>query len=258
MPHLCHRRSALKAACGLAASAWLGTEAAANGQTVRVAVAANFAATMRELAAWFERETGHRVLAAYGSTGKFYAQLTQGAPFDLLLAADTATPQRLVREGLALAATRRTYATGRLVLFGSDAALVDSKGEVLRSQRFQRLSIANPKVAPYGLAAEQTLRALGLHSAMQSRIVRAESVAQVMQQVLSGNVQLGFVALSQIKGKADAPKRSSWLVPAELHAPIEQGMVLLSAAAAQPAALALHAWLLTEPARSVMRKFGYT
>ena len=190
-----------------------------------------------------------------GSTGKFYAQIRNGAPFDVLLAADEATPRRLAAEKLAPQAPF-TYAVGKLVLWSPQPGLVDAEGRILATGSFKRLAMANPKLAPYGLAAEQTMRKLGVRSALEPRIVMGESIAQAFQFVASGNAELGFVALSQLRESAP-PGGSAWLVPQSHYAPIRQDAVLLAHGAANPAAREFLEFLRSNAARTVIARYGY-
>ena len=194
---------------------------------VSVAVAANFSAPMQKIAADFEKATGHKAQLVFGSTGKFYAQIKAGAPFQMLLAADDETPARLVKEGDGVAGSRFTYAIGKLVLWSPKPGYVDDKGEVLKTGSFAHLAIANPKLAPYGLAATETMQALGLSSALQSRLVTAESISQALQFVVSGNAELGFIAYSQIHKDGRLIDGSYWIVPSKYHSPIRQDLVVL-------------------------------
>jgi molybdate transport system substrate-binding protein len=247
-----HRPIALVLAAALAAFApW-----AAAGE-VLVAVAANFSAPMKLIAASFERDTGHRAMLAFGATGSFYAQIRNGAPFHVLLAADDETPARLVQEGFAEASSRFTYATGRLVLWSARPGYVDARGDVLKAAPFARLALANPTTAPYGRAAVETLTRLGLRGALEPRFVMGENIAQTLQFVVSGNAELGFVALSQVWRDGALTAGSAWLVPPELHQPIRQDVVLLSTARNDAAALALMRYLQSDPAKVTMRAFGY-
>lgn len=224
---------------------------------VQVAVAANFAAPMKLLAAQFEQETGHTARLSPGATGKFHAQIVNGAPFDVLLAADDETPARLEREGLAVTGSRFTYATGRLVLWSADPALVDAQGAVLKSARYTRLALANPKTAPYGAAARETLAALGLAAATESKLVQAENIAQAHQFAASGNAQLGFVAMSQVYLDGKLQSGSAWIVPATLYTPLRQDAALLKHGSDNPAAQALLRFLRTDKARALIARFGY-
>jgi len=224
---------------------------------VSVALAANFSAPMQKIAAAFEQDTGHKAVLSTGATGKFYAQIRHGAPFQLLLAADQTTPERLEREGLAVAGTRFTYAIGQLVLWSTEPGLVDAEGAVLRSERFTRIALADPKLAPYGAAALETLDKLGLRQQLQNKFVQGENIAQTYQFVASGNAPLGFVALSQVFADGQIREGSAWIVPAELHSPLLQDAVILKAGADNPAALALADYLRGEKARSIMQSYGY-
>lgn len=224
---------------------------------VAVAVAANFAATMQRLVPVFEQQTGHKVVAAYGSTGKLAAQIQNGAPFEAFLAADDETPIRLERAAHAVAGTRFTYAIGRLVLWSRRPGLVDARGEVLRGGDFDRLAIADPRLAPYGAAALQTLRALGLADRLRAHLVTGESIAQAHQFVATGNAPLGFVALSQVQVDGRIAEGSGWVVPVHLHEPIVQQAVLLGKGRDNPAAAALLQFLRSAAARDVMRAAGY-
>lgn len=221
---------------------------------VLVAVAANFVAPMQKIAPLFEAQTGHKAKLAVGATGAFYTQVRNGAPFDVLLAADEEVPARMETEGLAVAGSRFTYATGRLVLWSADPNAVDGQGEVLKRAAFARIALANPRLAPYGRAAVQTLTRLGVYERLAPRIVQGENIAQAYQYVASGSVQAGFVALSQVKDAGG----SSWIVPESLHSPLRQDAVLLARAKDNAAAVALLRFLKGEHARGIIRAFGYT
>lgn len=238
---------------------WLALMAAgmASADEVHVAVAANFGAPMKEIAAAFERESGHKVLTTVGATGKFYAQIINGAPFQVLLAADDETPARLEQESRAVPATRFTYAIGKLVLWSPQAGLIDARGEVLSRGTFAHLAIANPKLAPYGAAAMQTLDKLGLAERLAPSLVQGDSIAQAYQFVVSGAAPLGFVALSQVTSGGKLQSGSAWIVPAGMYAPLRQDAVLLAAGKDKPAALAFLRYLRSEPARLVIRSYGY-
>ena len=239
------------------AAAGLLALAAARAAEVSVAVATNFAEPMQKIAAAFEADTGHKAVVALGSTGKFYAQIRHGAPFQVLLAADDETPARLEREALAMPGTRFTYAIGRLVLWSREPGLVDERGEALRSGRFTRLALADPRLAPYGAAAVEVLEGLGLKSALGPRLVQGENIAQTYQFVASGNAELGFVALSQVSVEGRITRGSAWIVPAARHAPIRQDAVLLKAGHGREAAVALMVYLRSDKARAIIRSFGY-
>jgi molybdate transport system substrate-binding protein len=245
--------------CGVVVSLALvfGGATPARADEVLVAVAANFAAPAARLSDAFRAASGHTLKLVSGSTGKFEAQIVAGAPFEVLLSADDETPQRLISAGHAVAGSAFTYAVGQLVLWSATPGLVDAQGAVLASGRFQKLSIANPKTAPYGRAAMQVLAARGLTAALSPKLVTGESVAQAYQFVATGNAELGFVALSQVSAPGKAPSGSMWRVPSALHTPIRQDAVLLNAGAGKPAAAALLQWLRGEPAQAVIRSHGY-
>lgn len=230
---------------------------AARADEVQVAVAANFTAPSKLIAADFEKETGHKAMLSFGATGKFYAQIKNGAPFEVLLAADDTTPAKLEEEGAAVRGSRFTYATGKLVLWSAKPGFVDDQGKVLEKGDFKHLAIANPKTAPYGAAAVETLTALKLLDALQPRFVQGENIAQTHQFVLSGNAELGFVALSQVMDGGKIGAGSAWLVPAGLHEPIHQDAVLLNAGKGKPAAEAWLDYLKGDKARAVIKSFGY-
>ena len=224
---------------------------------VHVAVAANFAGPMEQLARMFERSTGHRVIVSLGSTGALQAQIRHGAPFDVFIAGDAAGPAAVLQAGLGVPATRFTYAHGRLVLWSRDAGRVDAAGTVLRRDDWQRLAVANPELAPYGKAAMETLDRMGLRVAVRSRLVQGENIAQTFQFVASGNAQLGFVAMSQVMIDGRIGRGSAWVVPRQWHSPIMQDAVLLQRGRDNAAAIALLQYLRSESARGVMRGFGY-
>ena len=231
----------------------------ASADEIQVAVAANFSAAAQKIAAQFEHDTGHGVKLSFGATGKFYAQIEAGAPFDVLLAADQATPARLVTEGKGVPATLHTYAIGKLVLWSADAGLVDAKGEILKSDKWKHLSVADAKLAPYGQAAKETLAALKLADAVQARVVTAENIGQALQFVQSGNAELGFVALGQVQPPdgSRAPG-SMWLVPDNLYAPIKQDAVVIAATKVNKAATEFVEYLSTDKAHLVIKAYGYS
>lgn len=237
---------------------WSAGSAFADAAIVRIAVAANFANPMKMLANQFEKETGNKVLQSVGATAKLYAQIRSGAPFDIFLAADEATAERLERENAIVSGSRFTYATGRLVLWSAQANAVDAKGDVLKSGRFRHLAIAAPKLAPYGSAALQTLNQLGLEERLKPKLVQGESIGQTYSFVASGNAELGFVALSQVYENGQIQRGSGWIVPSTLHTPLRQDAVLLTQARGNPAAKDFLAFLRTNDAKSVIRSFGYS
>jgi molybdate transport system substrate-binding protein len=228
----------------------------ARADAVSVAVAANFTAPMKRLATEFERDSGHKVVASFGSTGKLYAQIKNGAPFEVLLAADDETPAKLVKQGLAQSGSQFTYAVGRLVLWSARPGQVDAAGAVLNKGDFAHLSLADPKLAPYGVAGIETLKALGAFEAVQPKIVTAENITQAYQFIASGNAVLGFVALSQVlkDGKVEG---SSWLVPANLYTPLRQDAVLLAPGMGRAAADALLKFLKSDKAKAIIKSLGY-
>jgi molybdate transport system substrate-binding protein len=238
-----------------ATSAFVAT--ALHAAEVQVAVAANFAAPLAQIAEGFTAATGHTLKVSAGATGKFYQQIVAGAPFEVLVAADDETPARLVKEGLAVAGTPYTYAIGKLALWSAQPGFVDGQGAVLAAGKFSHLAIANPKIAPYGQAGLAVLKARGLTEALTPKIVTAETISQAYQFVYSGNAELGFVALSQLLVPGKPVGGSYWLVPPALYGEIRQDAVLLKAGAANPAATALLAWLKTEPAKAVIQIYGY-
>ena len=248
-------RSFPLSALGLAFAVLHGS---AHADSVSVAVAANFTAPMQKIAAAFEADTGHKAELAFGATGKFYAQISNGAPFQILLAADDTTPARLEKEGKAVANSRFTYAIGTLVLWSAQPGYVDAQGNVLKTGDFQHIAIANPKLAPYGLAATQVMDKLGVAARLQPRIVQGENIAQTFQFVGSGNAQLGFVALSQVMVDGKIEKGSAWQVPADLHESIRQDAVLLAPGKDSAAATALLQYLRGDKARAVIKAYGYS
>jgi molybdate transport system substrate-binding protein len=221
---------------------------------IRVAVASNFAGAAREIASRFEQETGHRVVVASGATGKHYAQITNGAPFDVFLAADAERPERLESAGIAVPGSRFIYALGELVLWSPGSGYVDPEGRVLETGDFRHLAIANPRIAPYGRAAREVLTAAGLWESLQPRLVRGENIAQAFQFVGSGNAELGFVARSQVQRPGGAIDGSWWEVPQSLYAPIVQQAVVL---ADDATARAFTDFLRSAEARKIISDYGY-
>lgn len=229
----------------------------AHADEVQVAVAANFAGPMDKLAAEFQKDTGHKAIVASGATGKFYAQIRNGAPFEVLLSADDETPAKLETEGHVVAKSRFTYAVGRLVLWSAKADYVDASGAILKTGDFKHLAIANPKTAPYGAAAMATIDKLGLTGKLQPRLVQGENIAQAWQFASTGNADLGFVAQAQVWRDGKFTSGSGWIVPAAMHAPIRQDAALLTKGAQNPAAQALLQYLRTDKAKTLIRSFGY-
>lgn len=224
---------------------------------VHVGVAANFTAPMKAIVAEFEKNTGHRADLAFASSGKLYAQIKHGAPFEVLLSADDAKPMKLEQEGMTVPGSRFTYAIGTLALWSAQDNLVDDKGAVLGNGEFKHLALANPKLAPYGTAAMETLGKLGVTDKVQSRIVQGENIAQTYQFVATGNADLGFVALSQVMKEGQITRGSTWIVPAELHGPIRQDAVILANGKGNVAADALMKYLKGEKAAAIIESYGY-
>lgn len=220
-----------------------------------VAVAANFIAPMKQLMPLFEKSTGHTLTLSSGSTGKFYAQIKNGAPFELLLAADDETPARLTREGDAV--QTQTYAIGKLALWSADATRIDGTDSILRNNAYNKLAVANPRLAPYGATAMQVLEKLGLAEQARKKFVMGENIGQTHQFVASGNADIGFVALSHIWQGGRLTSGSAWIVPTSFYAPIRQDAALLKQGAGNPAARALLEFMKTPQARDVIRSYGY-
>ena len=241
----------------LIALAFFALVATARADEVQLAVAANFTAPLKIIAASFEKETGHKTAMTFGATGKFYAQIKGGAPFDVFLSADDETPARLEKEGDAVAGTRFTYATGRLVLWSAKAGVVDAKGEVLNGGQFSHIALASPKLAPYGIAAIEALKSLGLLAALEPKFVLGESLGQTYTFVESGNAELGFVALSQVIDKGHIKSGSGWIVPLALHGAIVQDAVLLQHGKGNAAAAAFISYLKSDRVKTLIRRFGY-
>ncbi len=224
---------------------------------VQVAVAANFAGPLAKIGEGFTAATGHTLKPSVGATAKFYSQIVAGAPFEVLVAADDETPARLVKEGLAVAGSNFTYAIGRLVLWSAQPGVVDDQGAVLASSGFKHLALANPKLAPYGQAGMEVLKARGLLDAVLPKIVTGETIAQTYQFVLTGNAEIGFVALSQVLVPGKPVVGSYWRVPQALHGEIRQDAVLLKVGEKSAAAIALLAYLKSDEARRVIQAYGY-
>ena len=241
----------LAAAIGLFAAFAIGGQAIA-GQT-NIAVAANFTDAAKEIAAAFKAKTGHEAVLSFGATGALYAQITQEAPFQILLSADAEHPKKAIDNGFGVADSRFTYAIGKLVLWSKNADLVKGE-ETLKGGAFTKLSIANPVLAPYGAAAVETLKALKLDEVVQPKIVQGNNIAQTFQFIDTGNAELGFIALSQLTGKSDG---SRWVVPQTLYKPIRQDAVLLKKGAASDAATAFVTFMKGAEARAIIEKYGY-
>ena len=241
----------------LALTAALAFTTLARADVVQVAVAANFTAPARALAEVFARTTGHEARLSFGATGAFYTQIKNGAPFDVLLAADNERPARLEKEGDTVPGSRFTYATGQLVLWSAKPGLVDDEGAVLKHGQFGKIAIANPKNAPYGAAAVEAMEKLGLAATLQPKLVTGESIGQTFNFIATGNAELGFVALAQVLEGGKLKSGSMWVVPAQYHAPIIQDAVILNRAASNPAAKAWMELLKTPQSKALIRSYGY-
>ncbi|TIH10549.1 molybdate ABC transporter substrate-binding protein [Pseudomonas leptonychotis] len=226
-------------------------------EQVQVAVAANFTAPLQAIAAEFEKDTGHTVVASFGATGQLYAQIQHGAPFEVFLSADASTPAKLHSEGLGVKGSRFTYAVGNLVLWSATPGYLDGSDAVLKANQYRHLALANPKAAPYGLAASEVLEKLGLSEAVQGKLVEGQSISQTYQFIATGNAELGFVALSQVYKDGQLNGGSAWRVPAELHTPIKQDGLLLKKGVHNPAAVAFIEYLKGAKATAIIRSYGY-
>ncbi|MCR4378702.1 MAG: molybdate ABC transporter substrate-binding protein [Rhodospirillales bacterium] len=227
----------------------------ADAAETTVAVAANFTAAANDIAKAFEAETGHKAVLVFGSTGKLYAQIANGAPFHVFLSADAKTPKQTADEGLAAPGTAFTYAKGKIVLFSADAAVVDSAADVLRTPAaFSKIAIANPLSAPYGAAAVEAMKHLGVYDGLKDQIVQGDSIAQTHQFIMTHNAQLGFVAYAQVIHDNTG---SMWLVPESLYTPIRQDAVLLKTGMNNEAAQAFLAYLQSDAARAIIASYGY-
>lgn len=234
----------------------LATSASQAGTTL-VAVASNFTKPMTEIATAFEKATGHSANLSFGSSGKFVAQLENGAPFEVFLSADAKNPKKLEQDGFTVPGSEFTYAIGKLVLWSATPGLVDDQGKILETGNFKHLALADPKLAPYGAAAVQALQKLGLFDKLQPLLVQGENIAQTQQFISTGNAELGFVALSQVIEKGKIGSGSGWIVPEELYAPILQDVVLLKTGAENPAAPALLQFLKSPEVLAIISKYGY-
>lgn len=224
---------------------------------VRIAVASNFSAPMRSIAREFEKDTGHRVQLVFGSSGKLYAQIVNGAPFQVFLSADASKPELLEHDGLALPGSRFTYARGALALWSAKPGYIDNNAERLQKGDFRHLAIANDRLAPYGVAARDVMKNIQVWDSLHNKLVTGENIAQTYQFVSSGNAELGFIALSQAISMQQNEKGSVWIVPQELHAPILQDAVLLDKGRDNEVAIALLDYLKTDKAVNLIRSYGY-
>ena len=237
----------------LACATTIGISRPAAAADINVAVAANFTEPAKEIASLFERKTGNKVVLSFGSSGQFYTQITQDAPFQVFLSADQERPEKAIKEGFAVAGSQFTYAIGKLALWSRDANVV--KGEsTLKEGTFNKVAIANPVAAPYGAAAIETMKSLGVYDTLQAKIVQGNNISQTFQFIDTGNAELGFIALSQIIDRNDG---SRWLVTQKLYSPIKQDAVLLNKGASVDGAKAFLDFLKGPEAAVVITKFGY-
>lgn len=219
-----------------------------------VAVAANFTAPAKEIAALYKERTGYVIDLSFGASGQFYTQIAHGAPFDIFLSADDERPKKAIQEGLAVPGSEFTYAIGKLVLWSAAPNFVDAGGEVLKKGNFAHLALANPKAAPYGAAGLETMKTLGVYPALEGKIVMGENIGQTYQFILSKNAQLGFVALSQV---IEQKGGSQWLVPQKLYAPIVQDAVLLKHGEKNVVAKGFYTFLKSKQVAEVVKRYGY-
>lgn len=231
------------------------------GSDISIAVASNFTGTLEKLGKEFEKAPqntgGHKLVATSGSSGKFYTQIKEGAPFDLFLSADAERPAQLIKDGLADKETLFTYAIGRLALWSTKSGLVDGAGKILDNGTFEHIAIASPKAAPYGLAAQQVMSKMGAWEKLQSKLVQGENIAQTFQFIETGAAELGFVALSQLIETGKRTEGSCWEIPKELHAPIDQQAVMLKSARDPKAVREFIQFLKSEKARKIITDSGY-
>ena len=226
-------------------------------ESLTIAVASNFADTAKQLVEEFEADSGHDVQLIPGSSGRFFAQILNGAPFDIFLSADREKPAALVEAGLAKSESRFTYAIGRLALWSRDQTLVSGDASVLQTDKFKKLALASPRLAPYGKAAREVLNKYGLYDELSARLVQGENIAQAYQFVFTGNAELGFVALSQVmKGEA-LDSGSAWIVPGDLHLPIRQDGVILTNGVSVNASEAFMNFIKTPASRAIIASYGY-
>lgn len=226
--------------------------------TTLVAVASNFTEPMNEIAEAFEKASGHRAKLSFGSSGKFVAQIENGAPFEVFLSADTEKPAQLETSKQAVPGSRFTYAIGKLVLWSAQPGLVDAQGAILNGGGFKHLALADPKLAPYGAAAVEVLKNKGVLEKLRPLFVLGENISQTHQFISTGNAELGFIALSQVIADGKIAEGSGWIVPDTLHAPIRQDAVLLNKGVENPAAPALLQFLKSAEARTIMQSYGYS
>ncbi len=239
---------------GLVLTGVFAFAAPARAADTLVAVAANFTEPAKEIATAFKAATGHNAILSFGSSGQFYAQMARGAPFEVFLSADADRPTKAEQDGLGVAGTRFTYAVGRIVLYSKTPGLVDNAGAVLKTGKFEKLSIADPAAAPYGLAAVETMNKIGVYNRLKPKLVIGTSITQAYQFVETGAAELGFVAWSQV---INIPGGSRWLAPRTYHAPIDQQAILLYTGQNNPAAKGFLAFLKTPASIAIIKKYGY-
>ena len=242
----------------LTVTALLTVSVISKADTTLVAVAANFTKPMTDIAEAFEKTTGHSAKLSFGSSGKFVAQIENGAPFEVFLSADDKAPAKLEQSGFAVANSHFTYAIGKLVLWSATANLVDAQGEILSKGGFKHLALADPKLAPYGAAALEVLKNKNLLNKLQPLFVQGENIAQTYQFVSTGNAELGFVALSQVIDNGKISSGSAWQIPENLYTPLHQEAVLLKKGEDNPAASALMQFLKSPEAKAIISKYGYS
>ena len=226
-------------------------------EQVLVAVASNFAKPMEEIATEFKKATGHNAELSFGASGKFVAQIENGAPFQVFLSADEKKPEKLTKSGFAIVGTQFTYALGKLVLWSAKPSYVDAEGKVLSMGNFKHLAIADPKLAPYGIAALEVLKGMGLTERVQTLLVLGENISQTQQFISTGNAELGFIALSQVIKDGKIGEGSGWVIPSDKYEPIRQDAVLLKTGVDNLAAKALLDFLKSDKALVIIKKYGY-
>ena len=226
-------------------------------ESLTIAVASNFADTAKHLVEEFEMNSGHEAQLILGSSGRFFAQISNGAPFDIFLSADREKPSALVEAGLARPESRFTYAIGRLALWSRDEMLVSGDVSVLQTDSFRKVAIANPRLAPYGKAAREVLNEYGLYNELSARLVQGENIAQAFQFVFTGNAELGFVSLSQVMKGGALASGSAWIIPENLHLPIRQDAVILTNAVSAGATEAFMNFMKTPRSRAIIASYGY-
>lgn len=231
--------------------------AIAHADTTLVAVAANFSKPMTEIAAEFEKATGNSAKLSFGSSGKFVSHIENGGPFEIFMSADETSPQKLEHSGLSVPGSQFTYAMGKLVLWSAKPGYVDDEGQILAAGGFKHLALADPKLAPYGVAAVKVLKKMGVMEKLQPLFVQGENIAQTYQFVSTANAELGFVALSQVIENGKIAQGSGWIIPANYYTPIRQSVVLMKMGAENPAALALMDYLKSATALAIIEKYGY-